>query len=323
MLLEVLAALVALVLTLRVYYRVISGRCHSKTSLIGKTAIITGGSAGIGKYTAKDLVRRGARVILACRNLEKASKVAVEIRESPGSVGEVVVRHLDTSDLTSVRKFAEQILQTETAIHILINNAGILGPKEKQLTEDGLELTMVTNHFGHFLLTNLLLGLLKKSAPSRVINVTSSAHSYLKKLDPDSLNFEHDKYSVMAAYGQSKLCNVLFTQELAVKLSGSGVTANSVHPGGVNTGILDAHPLSLMVCAMKILFLTVCKNPELGAQTSIYLAVAEEVDGVSGRYFVDCKEAEPSQLVQQKHLAQQLWKASEVAVKLQPHEKHY
>ncbi|XP_053641521.2 retinol dehydrogenase 13 [Cherax quadricarinatus] len=322
MLLEALVALLALALALRVYFRVTSGRCHSLRSLVGKTAIITGGSAGIGKYTAKDLVRRGARVILACRNLEKANKVAAEIRESPGSVGEVVVRHLDTSDLTSVRKFAEQILQTETAIHILINNAGILGPKEKQLTEDGLELTMVTNHFGHFLLTNLLLGLLKRSAPCRVINVSSVAHTAPKKLDPDSLNFEHDKYDGITAYEQSKLCNVLFTQELAAKLSDSEVTANSLHPGVVHTEILDSQPINLRYCVFKIFF-TVCKDSELGAQTSIYLAVAEEVDGVSGRYYVDCKEAEPSQLAQQKRLAQQLWKASEVAVKLQPHEKHY
>ncbi|KAK8739901.1 hypothetical protein OTU49_003255 [Cherax quadricarinatus] len=182
---------------------------------------------------------------------------------------------------------------------------------------------MVTNHYGHFLLTNLLLGMLKKSSPSRVINVTSPSHSKRKKLDPDSLNFEHDKYSPVVAYGQSKLCNVLFTQELAVKLSGSGVTANCANPGETNSEILNAHLLSLRICAIKIFFVTVCKDPELGAKTSIYLAVAEEVDGVSGRYFAECKEAEPSQLAQQKHLAQQLWKASEVAVKLQPHEKHY
>ncbi|KAK8745285.1 hypothetical protein OTU49_000112, partial [Cherax quadricarinatus] len=152
----VVAAVVVLILTVKFIYRYQSGRCTSKTRLVGKTAIVTGASAGIGKETARDLAQRGARVILACRNVEKAERVAEDIKKTTGNT-DVVVRQVDTSDLTSVRKFAEDILRTETALHILVNNAGMSGMKKRKLTADGLEVTMATNHFGHFLLTNMLL----------------------------------------------------------------------------------------------------------------------------------------------------------------------
>ncbi|KAG7167291.1 Retinol dehydrogenase 14-like [Homarus americanus] len=250
---EVLVTVVAVLFGLRILYRKTSGRCHSQRSLTGKTAIVTGGSAGLGKFTAKDLVRRGARVILACRNLEKACKVAAWIREAEGSVGEVVVRELDTSDLASVRQFANEILLTEKSLHILVNNAGIIGFKDKRMTKDDLELTMATNHYGHFLLTNLLLG----------------NHWFIKSLDVTSaaLNFKTEPYNRIRAYGKSKVCNILFTLELASKLSGTGVTANSLHPGVIHTDLINPHPLILL-------------TGRGGTQTTIHLAVSEEVKRV-------------------------------------------
>nr|XP_045587756.1 retinol dehydrogenase 14-like [Procambarus clarkii] len=320
----VLATVVAVVFALRLFYRRTSGRCHSQRKLVGKTVIITGASAGIGKYTAMDLVRRGARVILACRNLQKACKVAAEISKAAGSgAGDLIVRQLDTSDLASVRKFAEEILQTEKALHILINNAGIYGSEKRQMTREGLEVTMATNHYGHFLLTNLLLELLKKSCPSRVINVSSAGHFMASTLNPDALNFEDDSYTSMRAYCRSKLCNILFTRELADRLKGTGVTANSLHPGVVHTELLSSHPNSIMTWLLKLTNSIICKDEELGAQTTIHLAVSDEVEGITGRYFVDCKEAKPSSLAQQKRLAQLLWKASEVDVERKPSEIPY
>ncbi|KAK3884764.1 hypothetical protein Pcinc_010950 [Petrolisthes cinctipes] len=300
MLFEVLVTLVVLVVSVKVWNLTTSGRCHSTRSMKGKTVIVTGGSAGIGLHTAEDLVRRGARVILACRNLEKAYKVASQLKAQASQGGEVAVRRLDTSDLNSVRTFAKEILDTEKHIHVLINNAGILEPPEKVMTNEGLELTMATNHFGHFLLTNLLLERLKQSAPSRIVNVSSLFHTLVSSLDLNSLNFEKEVYRRRVPYNRSKLCNVLFSLELARRLEGSDVTANSLHPGYVKTDIMDS---------------------ELGAQTNIYLAVSDEVEGVSGRYFIDCKEVKTSKLARDKDLAKRLWEVSEKAVKLRPEEK--
>ncbi|KAK3891128.1 hypothetical protein Pcinc_004921 [Petrolisthes cinctipes] len=307
MLFEVLVTVVVLVVSVRVWYLTTSGRCHSTRSMKGKTVIVTGGSAGIGLHTAEDLVRRGARVILACRNLEKAYKVAAQLKAEASQGGEVAVRLLDTSDLNSVRTFAMEILDTEKHIHVLINNAGISEPPEKVITNEGLELTMATNHFGHFLLTNLLLERLKQSAPSRIVNVSSLFHTL-------------EVYRRHVPYNRSKLCNVLFSLELARRLEGSGVTANSLHPGVVKTDILVAyHTIRGMI--MKLVFMLWAKDSELGAQTNIYLAVSEEVEGVSGRYFTDCKQVKPSKLARDKDLAKRLWEVSEKAVKLRPEEK--
>ncbi|KAK3880440.1 hypothetical protein Pcinc_015042 [Petrolisthes cinctipes] len=255
MLFEVLVTVVMLVVSVRVWYLTTSGRCHSTRSMKGKTVVVTGGSAGIGLHTAEDLVRRGARVILACRNLEKACKLAAQLKAEASQCGEVAVRRLDTSDLNSVRTFAKEILDTEKHIHVLINNAGIVEPPEKVMTNEGLELTMATNHFGHFLLTNLLLG----------------------------------------------------------------VTANSLHPGIVKTDILIPYH-TMFGRILKLVFILWAKDSELGAQTNIYLAVSEEVEGVSGRYFTDCKEVKTSKLARDKDLAKRLWEVSEKAVKLRPGE---
>nr|XP_053631917.1 retinol dehydrogenase 11-like isoform X1 [Cherax quadricarinatus] len=314
---------VVLTLAVKFVYRYQSGRCTSKTRLVGKTAIVTGASAGIGKVTARDLAQRGARVILACRNVEKAATVAEDIKKTTGNK-DVVVRQVDTSDLTSVRKFAKDILNTETALHILVNNAGLNGFDTKKLTADGLELTMATNHFGPFLLTNMLLGLLKASGPSRVVNVSSVVYTYGSSLNVDDLNYEKNKYpGSFISYSQSKLANILFTRELAEKLRGTAVTANSLHPGIVATEMIWKGEARLSNYFFGPLIWFLGKDAELGAQTTIYLAVSDEVNNVTGKYFVDCKESDISDLAKDAGLAKKLWEASEQIVKLKPEETHY
>ncbi|KAK8396420.1 hypothetical protein O3P69_005461 [Scylla paramamosain] len=319
--LGVLIGVAVTVVGVRLIYRIRSGRCDSETKLDGKTVIVTGSSAGIGKAAALDFAKRGARVILACRNLDKAGKVADEIIKSSGNTN-VEVQQLDTSDLSSVRRFADEILKSEKKLDILVNNAGIAGYHKRETTKDGLEITMATNYYGHFLLSNLLLGLLKKSAPSRIINVSSVMHTFCKKLDPEDLNFEKSSYLSISAYNQSKLCNVLFTQELSNKLKGTGVTANSLHPGIVATEI-NAKASGIIPAIVDIFFQLMGKTSDMGAQTTIYLAVSDEVDGVSGKYFVDCKEQECSELARHWGMAKKLWEASELDVKLQEDEIHY
>ncbi|XP_069981883.1 retinol dehydrogenase 13 [Penaeus vannamei] len=301
-------------------YRRRSGRCRSSRQMKGKTVIVTGGSSGIGLATAEDLARRGARVILACRNAAKASQVAHGIRERTGNA-DVQVRVLDTSDLDSVRKFAKDLKETEKRLDVLINNAGV-GIPQRRLTKQGFELTMATNHYGHFLLTNLLLDVLKASAPSRVVTVSSLVHKNCSKADFEDLNFDKSPYSSFRAYALSKLCNVLFTKEIARKLQGTGVVANCLHPGVVATEILNKEN-TWMGALLTFLIGLIGKTRDDGAQTSIYLAVAEEAQHISGKYFVDCKESPCCKLAEDEGLAKKLWEVSERNVKLQPAEVFY
>ncbi|KAM4627163.1 dehydrogenase/reductase SDR family member 13-like isoform 2-T2 [Polymixia lowei] len=207
-------------------------RCTSKAKLHGKTVIVTGSNTGIGKTTAIDLAKRGARVILACRCKLRGEVALAEIKEESGS-NEVVFMQLDLGSLKSVRSFAETFLKTEPRLDLLINNAGIY---LQGRTEDGLGLMFGVNHIGHFLLTNLLLDRLKECGPSRVVNVASVGHNF-GTIDFDclkthkALGIGNSFLKVMKIYCNSKLCNVLFTHELARRLQGTDVTCYSLHPG--------------------------------------------------------------------------------------------
>ncbi|XP_053407649.1 retinol dehydrogenase 12-like isoform X7 [Mercenaria mercenaria] len=227
---------------LKVYLDSIKGKCTSSTDLSGKVAIVTGANTGIGYFTALDFARRNARVILACRDLVKGQEAVEKIRGQTGNTDNVVIK-LDLSLMKSVREFAEQINKQEARLDILVNNAGMAGlPLTK--TDEGFEVMYATNHFGHFLLTNLLLGLLKKSQPSRIVNVSSMAHRWSKGIDFDNLKAEKS-YSITDTYFSSKLANILFTRELARKLEGTGVQTFAVHPGTVRTELLRHLPLYL------------------------------------------------------------------------------
>ncbi|XP_029952163.1 retinol dehydrogenase 13-like [Salarias fasciatus] len=284
------------------------GVCRSKARLDGKTVLITGGNTGIGKETAVDLARRGARVILACRDMDRANKAAEDVKKRSGN-DNVIVKMLDLASLQSVREMAKDILASEERLDVLINNAGIMScPQWK--TEDGFEMQFGVNHLGHFLLTNCLLDLLKKSAPSRIVNVSSLAHER-GQIYFDDINQEKD-YKPRKSYAQSKLANVLFTRELAKKLQGTGVTTYSLHPGVIRTE-LGRHfwptiPLWRRVVFTPLIYLI--KTPTEGAQTTIYCAVEESLKDESGLYYSDCapKTAAPQAL--DDEAAKKLWDLS-------------
>ena len=289
--------------------------CTSKARLDGKTAIVTGANTGVGKETVVDLARRGARVIMACRSLKRGEAAKKDVVERTGS-NNVIVKHLDLASLRSIRAFAEDINKNEASLEILVNNAAAVNAKEFTKTEDGFETTMGVNHLGHFLLTNLLVDLLKKSAPSRVVVVSSRGHhEFFKWVTGTKPGLNYEKFTSdisyvgIVAYEESKLANVLFTRELARRLKGTGVTANSLHPGAFSSELQSSHPTWFRY-TFKILTRIIGKTVEEGAQTQIYLAVSEEVEGVTGLYFADCKETEPSKNAQDDVEAKKLWEVS-------------
>lgn len=221
------------------------GVCRSLAKLDGKTVIITGANTGIGKETAIDLAKRNARVILACRSLEKGKNAEVDVRRASKS-NDVYFRLLDLSSFSSIRNFAQKVLEEESRLDILINNAGVMYCTYCK-TEDGFETQFGVNHLGHFLLTNLLLDRIKKAPEGRIVNVSSIGHTLTNGLDLDTINSE-EKYNRYDAYHKSKLANVLFTIALAKRLEGTNVTTNSLHPGAVDTQLSRHIPLPLLVC---------------------------------------------------------------------------
>ncbi|XP_063044883.1 retinol dehydrogenase 12-like [Engraulis encrasicolus] len=294
------------------------GVCRSKARLDGKTVLITGANTGLGKETAVDLASRGARVILACRDMGRGGRAAEEIRKRSGN-GNVLLKQLDLASLESVRRLATDVLATEERLDILINNAGVICPKRQ--TEDGFEMQFGVNHLGHFLLTNRLLPILKKSTPSRVVNVSSLAHEK-GKINFDDINQEKD-YDPIKSYQQSKLANVLFSRELAKRLEGSGVTVYSLHPGVIITEIFRhlseiMTPWKRMYWGALITVLTplIFKSTNQGAQTTIYCAVEESIANTSGLYYSDCAPKQPAPQACDDEAAKRLWDLSSSMVGL-------
>jgi NAD(P)-dependent dehydrogenase (short-subunit alcohol dehydrogenase family) len=288
------------------------------TTMQGKTVLVTGGNSGIGFETASALAAMGARVLVTSRNADRGRAAVSSITEQShqlGGDGQVQLVVFDLADQSSVRRGADEILEQAPRLDVLVNNAGVvLG--ERMVTADGFEATLATNHLGPFLLTNLLLDRVRESAPSRIVNVASSAHGSARKGMPfDDLQSEKH-YAAMRVYGQSKLANILFTTELARRLDGSGVTANSLHPGTVRTGFgKNGDTQGLLAFGIKAsapFFL----SPAQGARTSIYLSSSPEVEGVTGKYFVKCKATEPKPRAQDANAARRLWSVSEELVGL-------
>ncbi|XP_017793934.1 PREDICTED: retinol dehydrogenase 14 [Habropoda laboriosa] len=308
------ALLVVLLFLLAVYFyaQYTLGICKSKNRMDGKTVIITGCTSGIGKETARDIAKRGARVIMACRNMETANKLKEELIKESGN-NNIVTRKLDLSSLSSVRKFAQQINREENRLDVLIHNAGTAEVFRKKVTDDGLEMTMATNHYGPFLLTHLLIDLLKQSKPSRIIVVASGLY-VLARLNLNNVNPTTTLPGYL--YYVSKYANIVFTLELARRLEGSGVTANCLHPGLMSTGIWKNVPPPFS-WVLNFALNTFCKTPEQGAQTTIHLAVSDDVNGFSGKYFMDCHEQVLSRGIKDPSKGKKFWELSESMVKLQ------
>jgi NAD(P)-dependent dehydrogenase (short-subunit alcohol dehydrogenase family) len=285
----------------------------TKNTMQGKVCLVTGSSAGIGKVTALELAKMGATVVMVCRNRAKGEAVQAEIKVASGNPN-VDLLVADLSELTEVRRVASEFKQRYTQLHVLINNAGGIN-SEHQVTHDGLEKTFATNYLAPFLLTDLLLDVLKASAPARIVNVSSVAHTQ-GRIDFADLQGER-RYSFPKAYGQSKLAQLYYTYELADQLKDTGVTVNALHPGAVASNFNDgmkgpAHILGAVIYAI------IGITPEKGAQTTLYVATSPEVEGVSGKYFSQSKkgkETPTSRLSYDVNIRRRLWEVSEELIR--------
>ena len=271
----------------------------------GKTVLVTGGTSGIGKATAVAMAAMGADVVVTGRDPERGGRAVEEIRaESTGGSVELILADLAVQ--SEVRRLAEDFRERHDRLDVLVNNAGLVQSTRTE-TPDGIETTLAVNHLAPFLLTNLLLDLLKKSAPSRVVTVSSEAQRW-GSMDFDDLQSRR-RYSGFPVYGMTKLANIMFTYELAERLEGSGVTATCVHPGAVNTrfGTNNGGPATLLFRAFKPFM----RTPEQGADTVIWLASSPDVEDVTGRYYSDRKPLEPKKIAGDPDARRRLWEESE------------
>ncbi|CAH4030691.1 retinol dehydrogenase 11-like [Pieris brassicae] len=303
--------LLVVVITIKLFNKSTSGKCYADTVMSGKVVVVTGASGGIGFETALELARRGAKVIIACRSHQKGER-AVRIISKVAKNKRVRYIHLDLTSLASIRKFCDELKASEAKLDVLINNAGAICTT-RQRTTDGLLKDEQINYFGPFLLTILLVSMLKRVASSRVVLVSSAWHK-LGRIE--RVNDENAGY--IQAYATSKLCNILFCKELARRLKGTGVVVNSLNPGQVNTSLYRSSTVLEKLRSLVLYFFF--KTPTEGAQTSVYLAVSDECDTTSGRYFEDCKEVMPSSKTEDDYTARQLWLMSEELVGLKPDE---
>jgi retinol dehydrogenase 14 len=259
-----------------------------------KTILITGSTDGIGRQAALEIAALGATVLVHGRDAQRGKYVVEEIRTATGNknVGLLIA---DFSSMAEVRRMAAEVQQRCGALHVLVNNAGVF-MNERRLTEDGFEMTFTVNHLAPFLLTNLLLGLLQKSSPARIITVSSVAHTR-GKLDFENLHGEKH-FGGYSAYALSKLANVLFTYELSGMLAGTGITSNCLHPGVIGTKLLRTG------------FNITGASTADGAGTLIYLATSPEVMGVTGKYFQEKTETPSSPITHDPALRKKLWELS-------------
>jgi NAD(P)-dependent dehydrogenase (short-subunit alcohol dehydrogenase family) len=278
----------------------------------GKTCMITGPTAGIGRATAISLARLGANLVLVCRNRGRGEEVVRGIRQETGNE-EVELMIADLSSQQSIRGLAEAFLATQRPLHVLINNAGVFNLRHS-VTIDGVETVFAVNHLAYFLLTLLLLDRLKASAPARIVNVASDAHHW-GSLDFDDLGGER-RYRPMKIYGQSKLANIVFTYELARRLEGTGVSVNCLHPGAVGTQLGSNN--GWLAAVLLPVIRPFLRTAEKGAETSIWLASSPDVQGVSGKYFADRREKRSSRESVAPEIARRLWAVSAEMTGLAP-----
>jgi NAD(P)-dependent dehydrogenase (short-subunit alcohol dehydrogenase family) len=274
-------------------------------NMTDKTCLVTGGNSGIGKAIALGLAKMGATVVVVSRNKEKGQTAVSDVIMKGGNKNVELIQ-ADMSSQNSIHQLADEFKSRHERLQLLINNAGVYLTK-RTTTVDGLESTFAINHLGPFLLTSLLLDVLKASAPSRIVNITSDAHNGAK-IDFDDLQGEK-RFSGWQAYGQSKLAMILFTHELGQKLEGSGVTVNSAHPGVVRTNFAKNNG-GLVALGFRFLGLFFI-SPESAAKRILYVATSPDLDGVTGKYFSKMHEVRSSQESYDADSAEQLWQVSE------------
>jgi NAD(P)-dependent dehydrogenase (short-subunit alcohol dehydrogenase family) len=275
-----------------------------------KTILITGATNGIGKAAAVKFAESAKSIAFTYRNEELAEDLKNEMQKINPNLS-INSFFCDFSVQDSIRECADKIKNDLKAIDLLINNAGVVNTEYSE-TIDGIENTFAVNHLGYFLFTNLLLDLVKKESESRIINVSSAAHHFVKGMQWDDINYKDDFKMGLKAYGQSKLGNILFTKQLAKKLQKDGVTVNAIHPGGVNTSLGNQNN-SLLGRVLKMILKPFFRSPLKGANTIIYLA---EIDGLSitGSYWVDGRVAKTSHYSKNEAEAEKLWRLSEKLV---------
>lgn len=296
------------------HYKLSNVKCQSKKKLDGKTVLVTGGTSGMGLELAKDLARRDARIIIACPFVAEGMS-AQELITKETANQKVVFKHLDLSSLTSVRNFAEDLLKTEERLDILINNAGVITPDK--ITDDGMHFVMQVNYFGHFLLTHLLLPLLKKTGTptesSRIVNVGSMSYIF------GEINIEtmHNNGNCIKKYFDSKLCATMFSRDLSKRLKDTNVIVNIADPGVASTRIIGNGRLINAIEYMLRIFVPTAWE---GAQTALHLAVDEKAGELSGEYFANCKLSRASRKVYDEGVCQSLREESSKIVKLNANE---
>jgi NAD(P)-dependent dehydrogenase (short-subunit alcohol dehydrogenase family) len=269
-----------------------------------KSCLITGASSGIGKEVAKQLAQAGHHVIMVCRDSNKGQSALEEIK-TQSSLGRVDLLIADLSSQSAIRALADTVRDRYAKLDVLINNAGVV-LTHRETSVDGYEKTLATNHLGPFLLTNLLLDLMRSSSPSRIVNVSSAIHKW-GSIDFNDLEFKTRKYQFMKVYAQSKLLMNLFTFELAHRLAGTGITVNGLHPGAVNThlGTANADSFIMRLLDKTIKFFMI--SPQQAAKTPVYLALSPDVADITGKYFLKCKPVSTSPISLDALLAKKAW----------------
>jgi len=270
----------------------------------GKVCMITGATAGIGEVTALELAKRGATVVIVSRSRERCENTVGRIQQETNN-SQIDYLVADLSSLAQIRQVAEDFKGRYQRLDVLVNNAGAFFMRRHE-NVDGFEMTFALDHLSYYLLTLLLLDQLEDSAPARIINVSSDAHQG-GRINFDDLNAEK-KFSGWKAYSQAKLANVLFTYELDRHLKGKGITSNALHPGFIASQFAKNNG-ALSRAAMSVVHL-IAKTPQQGARTSVYLASSADVEGVSGKYFVDEKPARSSPISYDRSVAERLWQVS-------------
>jgi NAD(P)-dependent dehydrogenase (short-subunit alcohol dehydrogenase family) len=291
----------------------------------GSTALVTGGNTGIGRETALGLARLGARVVFTSRDPGRGRAALEYVRRRSGR-DDVETMPLDLASLASVRAFADAFLARFDRLHVLVNNAGVAGLARREETVDGFERMFAVNHLGHFLLTQRLEGLLRESAPARVVNLSSEGYRYASEGLPfDDLQSARD-YQASLCYGRSKLANLYFTFELARRLAGTGIAVNAVHPGYVATELGNLRPEDVARARLggagepaergprDRSHLPPPKTPEEGARTALHVAASPEAEGITGEYWIDGRVARVRSFARDEVAARRLWEASEKLV---------